>query len=268
VLEKRAPGNFREPVAVGLAAERAGDSLTLMSLDGQLEKLSALYAEKSDGELLDLHEQRDGLTELAQQALAGVMRERGLGARGVSAEQSSPSEIGGGQAADALVENELLAYLFHDAFEAREAIRNMTEAAIPYRMLDWHTVNPEMEVSYTGVDLGLVVQRKDASRTMVVLKEKLGLFPAREETPGSGFEDEAGAAEALAVLSMFDRNEALAAAQALGEAGITYLWRDGRDDTADLPHEETVAIEVRLANLERATKLVEEALSALPEDAH
>ena len=40
-----------------------------MSLDGQLEKLSALYAEKSDGELLDMYEQRDGLTELAQQAL-------------------------------------------------------------------------------------------------------------------------------------------------------------------------------------------------------
>jgi hypothetical protein len=239
-----------------------------MSLDGQLEKLGALYAEKSDGELLDLHDKRDGLTDLAQQALAGVMRERGLGARGASAERPLPSEISGDKAADALAENELLAYLFHDAFEAREAIRNMTEAGIPYRMLDWHIVNPEMEVSYTGVDLGLVAQREDASRTMVVLKEKLGLFPAHEETSGNGSEDEAGAVEALAVLSMFDRNEALAAAQALGEAGITYLWRDGHDDTADLPDEETVAIEVRPANLERATKLVEDALAALPEDAH
>jgi hypothetical protein len=239
-----------------------------MSLDGQLEKLGALYAEKSDGELLDLYEQRDGLTEMAQQALAGVMRERGLGTRGASAVQSSPGETSGDQVADALVENEILAYLFHDAFEAREAIRNMTEAAIPHRMLDWHTVNPEMDVSYTGVDLGLVVQRKDASRTMIVLKEKLGLFPAREETSDDGSEDEAGAAEALAVLSMFDRHEALAAAQALGEAGITYLWRDGRDNAADLPDEETVAIEVSPENLERATKLVEDALAALPEDTH
>jgi hypothetical protein len=29
-----------------------------MSLDGQIEKLSALYDEKSDGELLDLYDQR------------------------------------------------------------------------------------------------------------------------------------------------------------------------------------------------------------------
>jgi hypothetical protein len=65
---------------------------------------------------------------------------------------------------------------------------------------------------------------------------------------------------------MFDRNEALVAAQALGEAGITYLWRDGRDDAAELPDEETVAIEVRPADLERATQLVEAALAALPED--
>jgi hypothetical protein len=208
-----------------------------MSLDGQLGKLGALYAEKSDGELLDLHDKRDGLTELAQLALAAVMRERGLGSRGVVSGEPVGAESDG-EDGDTVAENEGLIYLFHDAFEAREAIRNMTEAGIPHRMLDWHSVNPEMEVSYTGVDLGLVVQRNDAQRTMVVLKEKLGLFPAHEETSGKDSEDETSAVDALAVLSMFDRNEALVAAQALGEAGITYLWRDGRDDAADLPESE------------------------------
>ena len=243
-----------------------------MSLDGQLERLSALYAEKSDGELLDLHDRRDGLTELAQQALAGVMRERGLGERGVSSGQPSPSEVSGDTTEDALAANEALAYLFHDAFEAREAIRNLTEAGIPHRMLDWHAVDPERAVSYTGVDLGLVVQRQNAPQTMVVLRDKLGLFPAPEnaiadasgDASGNSFWDSYGdgpVADALTPLSMFDRNEALVAAQALGEAGITYLWRDGRDDAAELPDEETVAIEVRPADL-----LVEAALAALPED--
>lgn len=65
-----------------MVSQSGSDSLTQMSIDGQLGKLGALYAEKSDGELLDLHDKRDGLTELAQLALAAVMRERGLGGRG------------------------------------------------------------------------------------------------------------------------------------------------------------------------------------------
>jgi hypothetical protein len=66
---------------------------------------------------------------------------------------------------------------------------------------------------------------------------------------------------------MFERGEGLVAAQALGEAGITYLWRDGREEASGLPDEETVSIEVRQADLARATKLVEDAFAALPEDA-
>ena len=228
-----------------------------MSSERQLEKLSAVYAEKSDAELLALHEQSDGLTELAQKALAGVMRERGLGAldaRGSSAAEPPQAADGvGGE--DAVAGGEVLAYLFHDAFEARAAMRCMTEAGIAHRVLDWHVVEPEREVSFTGVDLGLVVGREDAQRTMAVLKEKLGLFPAGDAVVAGGGED------GLAVLSMFERADALLAARALGEAGVTYLWRDGSDESAGLPDEETVAIEVRPAEMERAMKVVEEALS-------
>ena len=228
-----------------------------MSLDGQLEKLGALYAEKSDGELLDLYEQRDGLTEMAQQALAGVMRERRLSSHAVAGAYEPAQEISGEEGEDRVEAGEVLAYLFHDAFEAREAIRTMTEAGIAHRMLDWHVVQPEMTVSQTGVDLGLVVGRSDAQRTMVVLKEKLGLFPGAEDegAPEDG--------ESMVVLSMFERGEALVAARALGEAGMTYLWRDGRDHTGELPDDETVAIEVRAADMERATQVVEDALATL-----
>lgn len=218
-----------------------------MSLDGRLEKLSALYGEKSDGELLALYEKREGLTDLAQQALAGVMRERGLVARGVAAAEPVGVEETSGETVG---EDEGLIYMFHDAFEAREAKRHMREAEIAHRMLDWHEVEPEMERSHTGLDLGLVVRRADAQRAVQVLKESLGLFPG-PETARQGEADE------FVVLSMFDREEALVAAGALGRAGVTYLWRDGRDASAGLPDEETVAIEVRAEDVDRAVKLVE-----------
>ena len=230
-----------------------------MSLDRQMETLTALYAEKSDGELLDLAGKRDGLTDTAQQALDGVMRERGLSGRGASTFAES-SGAGEAEVADedSVHEGEVLAYRFHDAFEAREAIRCMSEAGIAHRMLDWHVVEPEMTVSQTGLDLGLVVARADARRAMGVLKEELGLFP-----PAEGGEESGG--EGLTVLSMFERGEGLVAEQALGEAGVTYLWRDGRDAAAHLPDEETVAIEVRPEDVGRATTVVEEALSEMPE---
>jgi hypothetical protein len=218
-----------------------------------MEKLSAVYAEKSDGELLDLFDKRDGLTEMAQEALAGVMRERGLGARGAVVEPAGEVESGG----DRVEDGEGLVYLFHDAFEAREAMRHMNEAGIAHRMLDWHGVEPEREKSYNGVDLGLVVQRVDGRRAVQVLKEEMGLFPGPEVLGGDEGGDEGG----LVVLSMFDRQEALAAARALGEVGMTYLWRDGRDETAGLPDAETIAIEVRAEDLDRAGKLVEETLA-------
>jgi hypothetical protein len=232
-----------------------GGRLTLMSLDGQLEKLGALYSEKSDGELLDLYEQRDGLTEMAQQALAGVMRERRLSTQAVAGGYEPAQEMGGEEEEDHVEAGEVLAYLFHDAFQAREAIRTLTEAGIEHRMLDWHRVHPEMTVSQTGLDLGLVVARGDAQRTNEILKEELGLFPDAEgdDAPEDG--------ESMAVLSMYERGDALVAARALGEAGMTYLWRDGRDHGSGLPDEETVAIEVSSADVERAMQVVEDALA-------
>ena len=104
--------------------------------------------------------------------------------------------------------------------------------------------------SQTGVDLGLVVAQADLQRTRAVLKENLGLFPEPGELHKS-------AGEALAVLSMYERGDALVAARALGEAGMTYLWRDGSDHVGELPDGETVAIEVKASEVERAAQLVE-----------
>ncbi len=226
-----------------------------MSLDGQLEKLGALYEEKSDGELLDLYEQREGLTDMAQQTLIGVMRHRGLSTHAPLGGQKSELGAGDEVEEDTLEDGEVLAYLFHDAFQAREAIRTLGEAGIAHRMLDWHVVQPERPASANGLDLGLGVAKSDLQSTLGVLKEQLGLFPGAEgeDAPEDG--------DSMAMLSMYERGEALVAARALGEAKMSYLWRDGSEHGSDLPDEETVAIEVNSADMERATQVVENALA-------
>ena len=226
-----------------------------MSLDGQMETLSALYEEKSDGELLALFEQRDGLTETAQQALLGVMRQRKLDTHAAFGVQE-PELSGSDEVEEDTVEDgEVLAYLFHDAFQAREAIRTLMEAGIEHRMLDWHVVHPERPPYQNGLDLGLVVAQADLQSTLGVLKEQLGLFPGAEgeDAPEDG--------DSMAVLSMYERGEALVAARALGLAKMSYLWRDGSEHGSELPDGETVAIEVNSADVERATQVVEDALA-------
>lgn len=225
-----------------------------MSLDGQIEKLTALYEEKSDGELLDLYEQRDGLTEVAQQTLQEVMRVRRLSGRGGGETYAPVQESSGEEGEDRVEEGEVLAYLFHDAFQAREAIRMLTEAGIGHRMLDWHIVQPERPPYANGLDLGLVVAETDLAATNAVLKDKLGLFPGAEgeDAPEDG--------DSMEVLSMYERGEALVAARALGEAKLSYLWRDGSEVGSDLPDGETIAIEVNSGDVERAAQVVEDAL--------
>jgi hypothetical protein len=226
-----------------------------MSLDSQLEKLSALYDEKSDGELQDLFEQRDGLTEIAHQALMGVMRQRKLETQPVFGLQGTEPATAYEEGVDTVGSGEVLAYLFHDAFQAREAIRMLTEAGIEHRMLDWHVVQPERPAYANGLDLGLVVGQADLAATNAVLKDKLGLFPGAEgeDAPEDG--------DSMEVLSMYERGEALVAARALGEARMSYLWRDGSEHGSDLPDEETVTIEVNSGDVERATQVVEDALA-------
>jgi hypothetical protein len=47
----------------------------------------------------------------------------------------------------------------------------------------------------------------------------------------------------------------------LGEAKMSFLWRDGSEHGSDLPDGETVAIEVNSKDVERATQVVEDALA-------
>jgi hypothetical protein len=233
-----------------------------MSLDGQLERLCALYDEKSDDEVLGMYDNREDLTEVAQQALAETMRVRGLETRvGAAVEEDEPES----DTQDVEVGNdERAVWTFADAFEAREAIRVLNEAGIWQRVVD-RTQSADGLRGRVQMELMLIVRSGDLDAAVRLLREKIGLFPKAEVGDGAG--SPLSGMQAMVLLAMFDRHEGLVAAEALGKAGVSYCWRDGADESQELPDEQTVAIEVRGEQMEVATGVVEKALAGMPDAA-
>lgn len=240
---------------------RGGDgSLSQMSLDGQLERLCALYDEKSDDELLGMYADREDLTEVAQQALAETMRGRKLVGREPAVHTQAPEDD---VPSLELAGSEKAIWTFADAFEAREAIRVLDDAGIWQRVVD-RTEPADSLRGRTQLALTLIVRDKDLEAAVRLLREKIGLFPKPEVGDGSG--SPLSGMQGMVLLAMFDRHEGLVAAEALGKAGISYCWRDGADESQELPDEQTVAIEVRGELMEVATGVAEKALAANDSD--
>jgi hypothetical protein len=238
------------------------DRLSLMRDDGQMEMLLSRYAGMGDGELLRMAEQSEDLTDAAREALAAVMRERGLSAvredaQPQAARQQSDQEEAPLQGVR-LSGNESALWMFRDAFQASEAIRVLTEAGIWHRVADESRAAGEGMQSQVLLGLVVVVQSTDYEAAVALMREKMGLFPLAE-VEGAAQSHLTGM-EGTVLVSMFDREEALVVAEALGRAGISYWWRDGRQEVDELPDEETVAIEVRGERLVDAVKVVEERL--------
>ena len=223
---------------------RDGVSLSQMGLDRQLEELCRVYNERSDAELLSMHENRDDLTELAQDALAQVMRERRLSVSGVPVPKLMQSHA---TAEEVLKEDEVELQTFDDAFRLNEALRLLTEAEVPHRVLNWDEIDANASASRgRAMSLGLVVGRQDEARAQKLLQEKMKLFPQAEG-------DDFPAEDSFSVLDIFPREEALRVAQAFGSAGISYIWTDGRQYA--LLDETEVRIEVYASSLDEAAEI-------------
>jgi hypothetical protein len=140
-------------------------------------------------------------------------------------------------------------------FQAKTAVQLLDGVRIPYRLID----HSRESVGRRGVALlELVINGEDVDAAMKLLHEQMGLVW------GSGSDDADATSQPLGDLfgvlvfdSETEMKEGLAAAQALGAAGISYFWHDGRDSPAGLPDEKTIAIEVAKANLARARAVVE-----------
>jgi hypothetical protein len=232
-----------------------------MSLDGQMERLCALYDEKSDDELQRMYEDRDDLTEVAQQALAETMRARGMEGRSQLVAVEAPAE-GEELGSAELGVDEVMLYTFGDAFEAGAAVRVLEEAGV-WQRLATYTPGTEGRNLRMPVGLTVIVRRADLRSAVELMRAKMGLFPKAEV--GDGLASPLAGMEAMVLVAMFDRGEGLIAAESLGRAGISYCWRDGADESQELPDEQTVAIEVAGGRLEEANGVVEAALAERPE---
>ena len=230
-----------------------------MSLDRQIEQLCTIYAEKTDGELLGLHAQRDDLTDAAQQALAQVMHERKLTALAAPGPALSMGQMTEVKSSTVLDDNEAAVWTFDDAFQAREALRLLTAAEINHRVVDASKQSGDaFRGSNFQLQLSVIVDTSDLKAARAVLQESMGLFPGPEGNDEADWQD---VMAEFTLLSLFERKDALIVTQTFGEAGISYLWRDGRDASQQLPDTNTVAIEVLPNELERAKALAEETLS-------
>ena len=234
-----------------------------MGADKELKRLCELYAEKSDEDLLDLHENRDGLTDIAQQALAQVMNDRSLSPPSLPVESHvsrNAPDRSSDEDGDLLDADEVCVYTFDDAFQASQALQHLQNAGIEHRVVDWNESAQKSPLYRPTVRLGIIVYQDQEQAAKAVLQDAMGLFPAPEG--GDPFAEFAG----LMQVGIFERADALIVAQVLGEAGLSYVWNDARDD----PHAtgDNVSIEVRGERVEDAHKLVEERLSAGPLTKH
>jgi hypothetical protein len=223
-----------------------------MALDRELTNFLDVYNDRSDAELMALHENRDDLTDLAQQALAQVMRERKLSVTGVPVAESPQDHSAA--AGGALDPDEVELQTFDDAFRLNEALRLLTAAEIPHRVVNWDEIMPARRNARGMLQLGLIVGKQDLAQAKKLLQAEMKLFPATAEGDYVGEEDEDG----FTLLGILSRAQALRVAQAFGTEGISFIWTDAREVfTLD---EEQVSIEVYKKSVERARELIEKTL--------
>lgn len=230
-----------------------------MAGNRQLDDLCALYAEKSEPELLALYAQHEDLTDVAQEALQQVMRERRISppVQPVSAAETIDEEPNDGDVKAMridLEEDETVVPWIDDPIRMNEAIRLLTEAEIPFRAAHYGERESGSGRSYRVQSvLGLVVKKKDEAAATELLQKKMNLAPWLAEA------DVAEDLESWIVLGIYSRNEAARLATALGAAAVSYAWNDGRDDTS--LDESEVRIEVHMKRWDEAHALAEQALS-------
>ena len=225
-----------------------------MALNRQLEDLCAVYAEKSEPELLALYEQREDLTEIAQEALTQVMRERRIAAPHVMSEPVEPQDEERIQQA-ALAADDVCIYTFDDAFQLREALNLLEQQDIGCRMVNWDELAPIQGDARPRMRLGLIVKRQDAATAKQILQQAMNLFP-----PAEG-DDTFDISDALGQVGTFARADALVVAHALGSAGVSYRWNDSRDD--ETLAEDEVLIETGTDLQDEAHQIAQQALAQL-----
>ncbi|SEG22112.1 hypothetical protein SAMN05421819_2255 [Bryocella elongata] len=224
-----------------------------INTDREWQRLLALYADKADEELHELHDRRHDLTELAQQALDRTIQQRGLEpvpADGAEANSVSRGDLAIGEAKE-LEPGEQSLITFRDGLEASQAIAALRDAEVPHRIT-------ERMMRYIGGDsrtlLELIVERTDADAARDVLQRALGLFP-----PAEG-DDDMGDGQDYAPLGEFTPAQAVIVKAALEGHGLPYVVDQDEEDAAA-----PIRFNVAADRVDEAFDVMEQIAEALPE---
>jgi len=235
-------------------------------MEREVERLAGVYAENSDEQLLAMYDRREDLTDVAQEALARVMKERKVVAQtAVDLPQTVTETVSPGEAVadgveDPLDPDEVCVWTFDDAFNLGEALKRLERVGIEKRVMNWKEVYPERATQGPPLELGLVIWRDDLPRVQSLLQDFVNVT-AEQVEEGEALDYVLG----FVPLGDFWRADAKAIADALGEGGFSYVWDDEMENSSRSG--KTVSISVRRSREAKARALLEKKLGGLPFEA-
>jgi hypothetical protein len=211
----------------------------------------------SDGELLELAGTPDDLTDVALEVLRGEMTHRGLKpeaaeASGVTAHGLPKPEFG-----RKLPDGSVVLITLYDAMAAGNACDYLEADGIEVNVRDVSEKDAASGSFYGGppVALQVIVPGADRARSVVILREKMGLFPLQEVEEADELVDDG----TLTALGFFGKREdGEAVAQALEQARIWHRIVANAEGTAE--DENAFSLEVREVDLVEAGEVVEKSM--------
>ena len=227
---------------------------------GEWQRLYDRYHAMSDGELLELSDDVDGLTELAGGVLRQEMRDRGLEGAPLTVAAPPPASLWWNPSTNGVIERgDGALMVFHDAIDAGRACTFLEEQEVDFEMRDVSKKQTGIRYEAPPVALQLVVAKANRERAMAVLREKMGLFPLQEVDEADELVDDG----TLSTLGDFGRREeAEEIARVLENA---HIWhRISANPDGSVENEDCYKLEVREIDLMRAGSVVEGAMD-LPE---
>lgn len=235
-----------------------------MKKTSELDRLRAVYADQTDSELLRLCEDRDGLTDAARQALDEVMQQRELKEHtGDDAAALSHSQISADKQnspAEGLSSDEAELWTFADTYQLQALLDLLEESGILFRLLDASKVQRTGLRSRNQIGVTVIVKRAREQEAKAALRQVLFASGLDHEEPS---ELALTPPTNLVLLLTCGRADALGLVHALSEAGISFYWRDGREDI-EVPGEEVIAFEVHAGQRERADEAVQGWMASRP----
>jgi hypothetical protein len=222
-----------------------------MNTDREWQRLLALYADKADEELLELHDRRDDLTELAQQALAKTMQVRGIEPEPAEEVPSAAASVLPGQDLG-VGSDEVYLCAFDDPIRASVAREILDRDGVDHRMVVWDGGRGSGfrgQAYSTGVYL--IVPLHEEARVREILRKELSQSFV-DETEFVPMED-------ATLLGEFTQVQADLISRALEEHDIPYTTDYSQHDSTP------VLVSVRAEQLEEAFDLMEQIADTLPE---